>query len=36
MHYAELRSGSKDGLPTDLGRPLLVDQRVIAFHRKTR
>ncbi|XP_050384391.1 protein ALWAYS EARLY 2 isoform X2 [Argentina anserina] len=35
-HYAELRSGVKEGLPTDLARPLSVGQRVIALHPKTR
>lgn len=35
-HYSELRSGVRDGLPTDLARPLSVGQRVIAYHPKTR
>ncbi|KAK8467928.1 hypothetical protein PHAVU_007G179500 [Phaseolus vulgaris] len=35
-HYAELRTGIRDGLPTDLARPLCVGQRVIAVHPKTR
>lgn len=35
-HYAELRTGVRDGLPTDLARPLSVGQRVIAIHPKTR
>lgn len=35
-HYTELRSGTRDGLPTDLARPLSVGQRVIAIHPKTR
>ncbi|KAL4592913.1 hypothetical protein LXL04_005920 [Taraxacum kok-saghyz] len=35
-HYTELRSGSRDGLPTDLARPLSVGQRVIAIYPKTR
>lgn len=35
-HYAELRSGVREGLPTDLARPLSVGQRVIALHPKTR
>ncbi|KAI4301784.1 hypothetical protein L6164_035031 [Bauhinia variegata] len=35
-HYIELRTGVKDGLPTDLARPLFVGQRVIALHPKTR
>lgn len=35
-HYAELRSGVREGLPRDLPRPLSVGQRVIAIHPKTR
>nr|DAD33388.1 TPA_asm: hypothetical protein HUJ06_012239 [Nelumbo nucifera] len=35
-HYAELRAGTREGLPTDLARPLSVGQRVIACHPKTR
>ncbi|KAI8002837.1 Protein ALWAYS EARLY 3 [Camellia lanceoleosa] len=35
-HYAELRTGTREGLPTDLARPLSVGQRVIAFHPRTR
>ncbi|KAK1351905.1 Always early protein 3 [Heracleum sosnowskyi] len=35
-HYTELRSGTREGLPTDLARPLSVGQRVIAIHPKTR
>ncbi|KAF2310984.1 hypothetical protein GH714_018913 [Hevea brasiliensis] len=35
-HYTELRAGTKDGLPTDLARPLSVGQRIIALHPKTR
>uniref|UniRef100_A0A2P2KWT2 Protein ALWAYS EARLY 3 isoform X2 n=1 Tax=Rhizophora mucronata TaxID=61149 RepID=A0A2P2KWT2_RHIMU len=35
-HYAELRAGTRDGLPTDLARPLYVGQQVIALHPKTR
>ncbi|CAM9004189.1 unnamed protein product [Rhodiola kirilowii] len=35
-HYTELRLGSREGLPTDLARPLSVGQRVIAIHPKTR
>ncbi|KAJ1380909.1 SANT/Myb domain [Sesbania bispinosa] len=35
-HYTELRTGMKDGLPTDLAKPLYVGQRVIALHSKTR
>ncbi|XP_038714751.1 protein ALWAYS EARLY 2-like isoform X2 [Tripterygium wilfordii] len=35
-HYTELRSGIREGLPTDLARPLSVGQQVIAVHPKTR
>ncbi|XP_034912894.1 protein ALWAYS EARLY 2 isoform X2 [Populus alba] len=35
-HYMELRTGLREGLPTDLVRPLSVGQRVIAIHPKTR
>lgn len=35
-HYAELRTGVRDGLPADLAQPLSVGQRVIALHPKTR
>ncbi|XP_028781433.1 protein ALWAYS EARLY 3 [Neltuma alba] len=35
-HYAELLAGTRDCLPTDLARPLIVGQRVIAIHPKTR
>lgn len=35
-HYAELRTGTREGLPTDLARPLLVGQRVIAIHPRIR
>ncbi|MCD7467825.1 hypothetical protein HAX54_005468 [Datura stramonium] len=35
-HYNELREGTREGLPTDLARPLSVGQRVIAIHPKTR
>ncbi|XP_061348443.1 protein ALWAYS EARLY 2-like [Gastrolobium bilobum] len=35
-HYAELLTGIRDGLPTDLAKPLYVGQRVIALHSKTR
>ncbi|KAH9683372.1 protein ALWAYS EARLY 3 [Citrus sinensis] len=35
-HYSELRSGTKEGLPTDLARPLYVGQRIIAVHPRTR
>lgn len=35
-HYTELRIGAREGLPTDLARPLSVGNRVIAIHPKTR
>ncbi|XP_024026911.1 protein ALWAYS EARLY 2 [Morus notabilis] len=35
-HYTELRTGVREGLPTDLARPLTVGQRVIALHPRTR
>ncbi|GKB08038.1 protein ALWAYS EARLY 3 isoform X1 [Tanacetum coccineum] len=35
-HYTELRSGSRDGLPTYLVKPLLVGQRIMAIYLKTR
>ncbi|KAL8244693.1 hypothetical protein R6Q59_010951 [Mikania micrantha] len=35
-HYTELRAGSRDGLPTDLARPLTVGQHVLAVYPKTR
>ncbi|KAM7473953.1 hypothetical protein LguiB_021196 [Lonicera macranthoides] len=35
-HYTELRAGIREGLPTDLARPLSVGQRVIALHPKSR
>ncbi|KAK4748829.1 hypothetical protein SAY87_015415 [Trapa incisa] len=35
-HYAEVRSGVRDGLPADLAPPLSVGQRVIALHPMTR
>ncbi|CAN0855870.1 Protein ALWAYS EARLY 3 [Linum grandiflorum] len=35
-HYTELRAGTREGLPTDLARPLSVGQRVIAIHPRTR
>ncbi|GLT63803.1 hypothetical protein SLA2020_363380 [Shorea laevis] len=35
-HYAELHSGVREGLPTDLARPLSVGQRVFAVHPETR
>ncbi|XP_004296816.1 PREDICTED: protein ALWAYS EARLY 3 [Fragaria vesca subsp. vesca] len=35
-HYAELNAGTREGLPTDLARPLSVGQHVIAFHPRSR
>ncbi|XP_057816299.1 protein ALWAYS EARLY 2 isoform X2 [Cryptomeria japonica] len=35
-HYNEVRAGIREGLPTDLARPLSVGQRVIACHPRTR
>ncbi|XP_050375435.1 protein ALWAYS EARLY 3 isoform X2 [Argentina anserina] len=35
-HYAELHAGAREGLPTDLPRPLSVGQHVIAFHPRSR
>lgn len=35
-HYTELRSGIREGLPTDLARPVSVGQRVIALHPESR
>ncbi|CAN1281019.1 Protein ALWAYS EARLY 3 [Linum perenne] len=35
-HYTELRAGTREGLPTDLARPLSVGQHVIALHPRTR
>ncbi|GJU46517.1 ALWAYS EARLY 3-like protein [Tanacetum coccineum] len=35
-HYTKLRSGSRDGLPTYLAKPLLVGKHVIAIYPKTR
>ena len=35
-YYDELRTGIRDGLPTDLAKQLCVGQRVIALHSKTR
>ncbi|XP_076938608.1 protein ALWAYS EARLY 3-like [Bidens hawaiensis] len=35
-HYTELCAGSRDGLPTNLARPLSVGQRVLAIYPKTR
>lgn len=34
-HYANLRAGLVDGLPTDLACPLYVGQQVVAIHPKT-
>lgn len=34
--YAGLRLGAKEGIPTDLARPLSVGQRVLSIHPKTR
>ncbi|XP_022719393.1 protein ALWAYS EARLY 2-like isoform X2 [Durio zibethinus] len=36
QHYTQLRIGAREGLATDLARPLSVGQRVIAIHPKTR
>ncbi|XP_020596183.1 protein ALWAYS EARLY 2-like isoform X2 [Phalaenopsis equestris] len=36
FHYADLRAGVREGLPTDLARPLSVGQRVIACHPRMR
>ncbi|MBA0875229.1 hypothetical protein Goshw_028221 [Gossypium schwendimanii] len=36
QHYARLRIGTTEGLPTDLPQPLSIGQRVIAIHPKTR
>ncbi|CAH8386148.1 unnamed protein product [Eruca vesicaria subsp. sativa] len=35
-HYTELRTGAREGLPTDLAKPLAVGNRVIAIHPITR
>ncbi|XP_019100091.1 PREDICTED: protein ALWAYS EARLY 2 isoform X2 [Camelina sativa] len=35
-HYTALRTGAREGLPSDLARPLSVGNRVIAIHPKTR
>ncbi|CAI0626887.1 unnamed protein product [Linum tenue] len=35
-HYSELRAGTREGLPTDLAKPLSVGQRVVALHPRTR
>ncbi|KAK9289020.1 hypothetical protein L1049_017491 [Liquidambar formosana] len=35
-HYTELRAGTREGLATDLARPLSVGQYVSALHPKTR
>ncbi|XP_072985340.1 protein ALWAYS EARLY 3-like isoform X1 [Typha latifolia] len=34
-HYDKLRTGMRDGLPTDLARPLSVGQQIIARHPRT-
>ncbi|KAB5537448.1 hypothetical protein DKX38_014981 [Salix brachista] len=34
-HYAELHAGTRDGLPTDLARPLSGGQRILALHPRT-
>ena len=36
QHYTQLHIGTREGLPTDLPRPLSVGQQVIAIHPKTR
>ncbi|XWS64536.1 hypothetical protein CRYUN_Cryun05aG0012500 [Craigia yunnanensis] len=36
QHYTQLRIGTREGLPTDLPRPLSVGQQVIVIHPKTR
>ncbi|XVE63010.1 hypothetical protein DITRI_Ditri06bG0165400 [Diplodiscus trichospermus] len=36
QHYTQLRTGTREGLATDLARPLSVGQRVIVIHPKTR
>ncbi|KAJ3677681.1 hypothetical protein LUZ60_003405 [Juncus effusus] len=36
LHYSDLRDGKKEGVPSDLPRPLIVGQRVTACHPKTR
>ncbi|XVF06071.1 hypothetical protein REPUB_Repub06bG0016700 [Reevesia pubescens] len=36
QHYTQLRIGTREGLPTDLARPLSVGQRIAAIHPKTR
>ncbi|XP_010551056.1 PREDICTED: protein ALWAYS EARLY 3 isoform X2 [Tarenaya hassleriana] len=35
-YYVKLNAGVREGLPTDLARPLNVGQRVIALHPRTR
>ncbi|CAH2053117.1 unnamed protein product [Thlaspi arvense] len=35
-HYDELNTGTREGLPMDLARPLNVSQRVISIHPKSR
>lgn len=36
QYYTQLRIGTKEGLATDLARPLSVGQRIVAIHPKTR
>ncbi|KAL2345684.1 hypothetical protein Fmac_006969 [Flemingia macrophylla] len=36
QYYVEMWTGIRDGLPSDLAKPLCVGQRVIVFHSKTR
>ncbi|XVF57456.1 hypothetical protein PTKIN_Ptkin06aG0207000 [Pterospermum kingtungense] len=36
QHYTQLRIGTREGLATDLARPLSVGQRVVAIHPRTR
>lgn len=35
-HYAEFFAGTKEVLPPDLAQPLIVGQRIVAVHPKTR
>lgn len=35
-HYAELRAGTREGLPTDLAQPMSVGQNIVAIHPVTR
>ncbi|XP_044487094.1 protein ALWAYS EARLY 3-like isoform X2 [Mangifera indica] len=35
-HYSELHAGIREGLPADLARPLVVGQKIIAVHPRTR